>query len=39
MKNLVLIFGILLFTTSLVNAQIETCNCKKDLDFIIKKIR
>ncbi|NRB82911.1 MAG: hypothetical protein HRU49_03930 [Winogradskyella sp.] len=39
MKKLVLIIGISLFSSSFTNAQIETCDCKMDLDFIIEKIR
>ncbi|WP_405604992.1 S41 family peptidase [Polaribacter sp. Asnod1-A03] len=39
MKILTTLSIFLLFTTSTFNAQVETCNCKIDLDFIVSKIK
>jgi len=39
MKKLILVLGISLLSITASNAQIDTCDCKKDLDFIIEKIR
>lgn len=39
MKKLILVLGISLLSITVSNAQVDTCDCKKDLDFIIEKIR
>jgi hypothetical protein len=39
MKNVTTILVFLLLIVNSSNAQIETCNCKTDLDFIVKKMK
>lgn len=39
MKKLVLYFTFLLVTSLSIQAQIKTCNCKVDLDFIVEKLK
>ncbi len=39
MKRLVLVFVIFLVGIISVDAQIETCDCKADLDFIVAKLK
>lgn len=39
MKNLVTLLTVFLVTILNLNAQSETCDCKKDLDFVVEKIR
>lgn len=39
MKNLAFILITLLFSTSVIFSQSQTCDCKADLDFVVEKIK